>query len=164
MNILQRINALFFTPGRTFWGSRIDPESYWDQVERAHLLLDRLKDPDLNWAQPSVYLRGLSKFYFDMSSRDRDGELEALLRLYTTWVSISKEVNSFPDYEIDHWWLYKLEAAGSQIVNCVLPLVHPVDSDIFHAELPNIHRCINNNIIYDTCRPRSSYDYLAITK
>ncbi len=138
--LLQYINSLFFT-NRTLTGKLRNPALFWDEVDRIKLLIIRLQDDDINWAIPCVYLRGLNKFNFTT-------ELEAATRLYAAWIAISKEISDHPDSEVNSWWMYKLDAAGFRIIENLFPQLHPNDYMSLETGLPEIHKAVNNDIIY----------------
>lgn len=149
LKTLDYINSLLTSNNRNVIGGLIDQEKFWDRVDRANLMITRLRTEDMNWNVPSVYLRGLGKFNTDLTSRNRSGEVEAFSRLYLAWCSIKTQTERYLPDEIDEWWLYRMQAAGDYIIEEVFNQLHTSDQHLLELELAKMHRAINSDNVYD---------------
>lgn len=145
MKWLKQINNMF-APGRTITGKLQDGEYFWTEVERAKFLIQNLKDDDLNWGQPYHYLLGLDRYFSDINSRTKVAELDVVRKLYLAWISITAQVDSIENSEIDPWWLYKAEAAIDHVMYSVFVYLTLTDKIDFENSLPAMHRAVNNKL------------------
>jgi hypothetical protein len=136
-------------PGRTITGKLTNEPAFWKEVQRAAFLLENLKDDDLNWGQPYFYLRRVKSLLGDEKKTGLEAEFEVVSNLYLAWISIAIQIDTFQDFEIDPWWLYRLDASVQHIFERVLPVLTTDTQNKFFQWMPAMHKASNEKINID---------------
>lgn len=143
MKLLNRILAVF-SSGRSVNGRLTNEDAFWTEIKRATFLIRNLRDEDLNWSQPYFYLHQVDRILNNPQAISLESEQEVINHLYSAWTSIAVQIDALKDFELDSWWLYRVDAAAQHLFERVVPMLTPEMQGSFIQNIPNIHRECNH--------------------
>lgn len=132
------------SPGRNIWGQISSKESFWNEVTAGLFLLENLKDSDLNWALPDVYIHSIKRMIYTGELK----EFEIITNMYLVWCSIAHQVDQFDDSEIDQNWMIKFDSAAQHIFERIYPYLTIDDKVRFEQTIPLLHASANKTQVY----------------
>lgn len=144
---------------RSLTGKLVNPHLFWDEVQKALLLISRLNDDKMMLGLVESYSRQVT-YCINNSSTDRKLELFACQALYAAWSALSKRAAEYQaaGWELNEFWLQRLHCANAHMFERLFWQLDQKNMNLLELTLPRIYANVaqvvsadrpNSNIVLD---------------